>query len=329
MQLTEAVPEGQKEHPPMLNSLVTDKRLAWEAKDIVPEQFTVDLSGAALRELDTQRAALQLSTSEFTAKELDTSVFPLLTLEVRRLQREHLDEGTGMLVIRRSSLKEFTKLEERNINWAISHIIGEPITQNEKGDRYVAVKDMGKRMTQGGRYHQSNEGGELHTDSPQYPKPPAYVGLHCIHPAVKGGDSRMISAYAVHNTLMREQPDVLPTLYKPFHFARPGTEPLDVTVAPVFTYGTDGLTMRYLGQYIRLWHEKSGPPLLPKQAAALAAVDAQLQNKDLVAEFSLAEGDMFYFNNKRTIHGRTGFQDDPEGKAPPREMGRIWIAPRA
>ena len=94
--------------------------------------------------------------------------------------------------------------------------------QNAKGEEFISVKDTGASMKSGGRYHQTKEGGSLHTDSPQFEEIPDYIGLLCMHGAKSGGQSRLISAYSVHNRMLTEHPTLLDTLYEEFHFDKRG-----------------------------------------------------------------------------------------------------------
>ena len=73
-------------------------------------------------------------------------------------------------------------------------------------DVSVDIKDLGKSMKTGGRYHHTKEGGSYHTDgSHLYKNPPDYVGLLCINPAKKGGVSKFMSAYTIHNKLLDQK----------------------------------------------------------------------------------------------------------------------------
>jgi hypothetical protein len=94
-------------------------------------------------------------------------------------------------------------------------------------------------MISGGRYHQTKEGGSFHTDSPQWKEVPDFVGLYCITPAKKGGESKFVSAYSVHNKMLKEHKHFLEILYQRFHFDKRGeykSNESPTVFEPIFSY---------------------------------------------------------------------------------------------
>jgi alpha-ketoglutarate-dependent taurine dioxygenase len=307
----------------MLNTLVTDKRLAWEKGDVTAADFRAVLSDAARNELVARRGLLRVAPGSFDAASHDLALFPNVREEMLGLRRSHLQNGFGIVWLT-GAVADLDDLERKNAHWVMMSFLGEPLPQNEKGDRYVYVVDEGQRLSAGGRYHQSNEGGELHTDSPQYEQPPEVISLVCVQPAMEGGESKLASAYAVHNSLLRDHPSRLPLLYEAFHFLRKPTT--NTTVAPIFTYDGKHLGCRYLGEYVRSGYAMQGETLaVTPKGEALAALDAALSRADAVVELSLAAGDVLVLDNQRILHGRSSFRDDPDHVYPRREMGRLWL----
>lgn len=309
----------------MLNELVTDKSLAWEGGDVSADDFRVVLSAAAREEIAAHRAALRLNPAKFGPGSHDLELFPILREEMLAGRRSHLDHGHGILWLS-AALADLDETERQNAHWVMMSCLGEPIPQNENEDRYVQVVDDGQRMSAGGRYHRSNEGGELHTDSPQYERPPELISLVCVHPAFAGGESKLLSAYAIHNTLLRDQPERLPWLYENYHFHRKPTP--ETTFAPVFTYDDrrKRLACRYLGDYVRSGHAIKGEDLAgTPRGEALAALDDALSQEKHHVELNLSAGDVLVLDNQRILHGRAVFQDDPAKGRPRRQMGRLWL----
>jgi alpha-ketoglutarate-dependent taurine dioxygenase len=309
-----------------LTAIVTDRDRAWQAADLDPERLEVALSGAALEELERHRDALRKAPEDFSDTSHALDRLPVTVEEMQRLRDTHLDRGCGLVVIAGSSLARFTDRERKNIHWVLCSALGAVVGQDERGTKFAAVKDTGQRTAAGGRYHQSNEGGVLHTDGPQYESPPDYVGLLCVNPACEGGQGRAISAYTVHNALVSEHPELVPVLHRAFHFERRGATLPTTTSAPIFAYeGEDGFRFRYLGSYIRSGHALAKRTLSPEQRSALAVVEELLARPRFVVSVPLAKADIWFFDNRRLAHGRTEFHDDPHGRMPPREMGRVWI----
>ena len=127
--------------------------------------------------------------------------------------------------------------------------INENLVQNINSEKIVEIKDKGKSMTLGGRYHQTKEGGSYHTDSPHWTKVPDLVGMLCINQAKKGGISKFVSAYTIHNQLLKEQNDILKTLYEKFRFDKRGEFKINESQTifePVFVFNNDKIHCRFL-----------------------------------------------------------------------------------
>lgn len=310
----------------MLTELVVDRHLAWEGGDIAVSDVRVELSDAAQREIRANRGVLSVSPAEFGPSSHDLSRFAAVREEMAALRRRHLENGFGILLIS-GATGGLTDIEQKNAHWVMMSVLGDPIPQNEHSDRYVGVADEGKRMTSGGRYHKSNEGGELHTDSPQYDRPPEIISLVCIHPAVAGGESKFISAYAVHNALLRQDTQRLAPLYEFYHFHRKPTT--ETTFAPIFSY-EEKLRCRYLGEYVRSGMQIKGERIEgTAKGAALRALDAALCEERFVFELRMNAGDVLVLDNQRIFHGRSSFRDDSASGRPPRQMGRLWLRTQA
>lgn len=245
---------------------------------------------------------------------------------IAAFKNDYVEKGFGLGLM---DLHEITHspTQQRELYLAIAGILGILLPQNSADEKVVEVIDRGRTLEEGGRYHQTKQGGSLHTDCPQWLGRPEYLGLLCVRQAIHGGEGKFVSAYSLHNNILREHPRLLPTLYEPFHFdkrgdVKPGESP--TTLAPVFTYDGRELTFRYLRDYIDGGHERVGLPLTPIQQDALHAVDEQLENKDLVVALKLQPGQILFNNNLRTVHGRTGYEDTKDS-ALKRLLLRTWI----
>jgi hypothetical protein len=168
--------------------------------------------------------------------------------------------------------------------------------------------------------------------------------------AKSGGRSQIVSGYAAHNVLLKEHAEELATLYQSFHVDRRGgiREGETPTIpVPVFQDGEpsgvsrrltpgestgplrgparqDDLLVRYLRYWIEAGHEKVGQALTPAQRQALDMLDQTLNRRELRVEFDLKPGDMYFINNRWTLHNRTAFEDHaaPERR---RHLVRLWL----
>jgi len=305
----------------MLTEKINAPNLAWTPANLRPEALRVDLPPQALEELRAGEECLaRLGAAIPPAETL--SRFPQLASALAALRESHLRLGYGAFLISGEPLGTLADAAQAAAYRLMAQALGPLQGQNAAQDLTVAVRDEHQRMGQGGRYHKSNEGGELHTDAPQYARTPAYVGLHCVRPASVGGTSKLVSAYAVHNALLEASPAALALLYDNYHFhQKPGPRTIQ---APIFSQEGGGLSARYLGEYVRSGHQVAARPLDMPHAEALAALDALLADEErFAAQFDLRAGDVFIFDNRRLFHGRSAFVDEPG--QPGRELTRVWI----
>jgi len=142
----------------LLNELITDKKLAWdESFEGLTDKFSIKLSDDTIKELLDNKNNLEQE---------NPTLFPILKDEILKIKIILLDEH-GFIIIDGKSFEEFSKKEVKSIYIIISKFLGILIPQNIKKEILVEVKDEGKSMKTGGRYHQTRDGGSCHTDSPQ------------------------------------------------------------------------------------------------------------------------------------------------------------------
>jgi len=302
----------------VLDNIVTNYSLAWD-KDVInnTSQFLINLSSKAINELIEKRAKL----SNYKIND-----YKELKKEIDVLKRE-LNDGFGFFIINGSCFTAFTKTEQKYIFTIISKILGELLVQNIKNEKLVEIINEGKSMKTGGRYHQTNEGGSYHTDSPQWKHVPDYIGLFCINPAKKGGSSKLLSSYAIHNEFLKDKKNLLKILYERFHFDKRGEynkNESPTVFEPIFEYKNERLNFRYLRDYIDDGHKIKNQPLSNLQIEALDYLDEITKNENLILSYDLKKGDMIFFNNHRIVHGRTSFEDG-EDENLKRCLIRVWI----
>ena len=149
----------------------------------------------------------------------------------------------------------------------------------------------------------------------------------CINPAKKGGESKFVSAYSIHNKMLKEHKNFLEMLYGQFHFDKRGEYKSDespTVFEPIFSYNDNQLKVRYLRDYINDGHKIQDVPLSKEQNKALDCLDKIIHDENLAVSYELKQNDMVFLNNNRVVHGRTSFEDfeDVEKK---RLMIRTWI----
>ena len=302
----------------ILDKIITDGHLVWDKTLANKKQkFVADLSPGTVDELIKRRNELD---------NLNENDLLLLKNEILEFKKKILD-GFGLFIINGACLKDFSLKEKISIYTLIAEILGELIIQNIKQEKIVEIKDVGKSMQTGGRYHETKEGGSHHTDSPQWKDVPDYLGLFCVHNAKKGGTNLFLSAYTIHNRILKGRKDLLNILYGKFHFDKRGEfkEGESSTVfEPIFKFKDGKLYFRYLRNYIDAGHDIQNQPLSESQKEALTYLDNFMLEEDMIMSYDLKPDDMVFSDNHWIIHGRTTFEDfdDPNLK---RLMLRTWI----
>ncbi len=224
-------------------------------------------------------------------------------------------------------MESFSVKEKTSIFTLTSKILGELIIQNIKQEKIIEIKDVGKSMKTGGRYHETKEGGSHHTDSPQWKNVPDYLGLFCVHNAKKGGTNLFLSAYTIHNRILQERKDLLDIFYEKFYFDKRGEfkDGESPTVfQPIFELKNKKLFFRYLRNYIDAGHDIQNQPLSQPQKDALAYLDNLMRRDEMIMRYDLKPGDMVFSDNHRIIHGRSPFEDYDDQNLK-RIMLRTWI----
>ena len=303
----------------ILDKTITDKHLAWN-KTLTDEkqQFVVYLDSEIIEELIKRRNELD---------RLDENDLPLLKNKILDFKKKMLIDGVGLFLINGICLENFSMKEKISIYTLITKILGELIIQNIRQEKIVEIKDVGKSMKTGGRYHETKEGGSHHTDSPQWKDVPDYLSLFCVHNAKKGGTNLFLSAYTIHNKIYEERNDSLHMFYEKFHFDKRGEfkDGESPTVfEPIFMFKDKRLYFRYLRDYIDAGHDIQNQPLSESQKTALTYLDNLMRRDEMIMRYDLKPGDMVFSDNHWIIHGRTPFEDHDD-KNMKRLMLRTWI----
>ena len=149
-----------------------------------------------------------------------------------------------------------------------------------------------------------------HMDLPWFENPPGYQFLHCLINSAKGGDSSAVDAFAVADFLRKEEKDVFEILVNiPLKF-----RDKDYTQEAIRSvYGT-AISLTKDGDYNDVRYSIATldtldchPDLMDKVYKAHHRFGNLLHDKKFQINFRLQPGDIFCFNNRRLLHGRTEF----------------------
>lgn len=303
---------------------------AWTAQVLAENknlQF-YDLSRRALAEIDTAVEQLRLRNMNLQIIEQEDFRVPSFAKDVPELRRR-LDEDFGLFVLRGLPLDRWTVDEADMVYWGIGNYLGRVMRQNFRGQRLDKVKNIGAEITDPYRIIETDQHFQPHTDNGMLePRPPTYLGLMCIQNAANGGDSLLVSAYTIHNIIRAERPQYLPRLYRPFAIEPPveqrlpGKEPL--WRKPVFEWDGHDLTIHYIRYLMDPGMKLAGTPLSADETEMLNFIDSILRRNEVLFQYQLKRGEIVFFNNLRSLHGRTAFKDPAVG-GKGRELRRVWL----
>jgi hypothetical protein len=306
----------------------------WTARDFSsPADWVLQLPQETTLEL--QSAVAYATGHGVEPGTLQPDDFPLTSFAPTAAEvRKRLLQGRGFVVLRGLDMDDYDEDEARLVYAGLGSRIGAIIPQTLRGDRLYSVRNEGIRMEAdygrtGVRFSKTNSAFDFHTDSPSRVagRTPDFIGLLVLRTAKSGGDSALVSGYALHNMLREERPDVLDRLYQPFWVDRraelpPGEEP----VLPVPVFAFDGrLTVRYLRFYITKGQELKGEPLTRADIAALDAFEELMRRPGVAVQVPLERGDIQLISNAFLLHSRNSYEDHPEPERK-RHYVRLWLA---
>lgn len=291
--------------------------------DELSDSYVWRLTDEHIDELDAALRHAEAHASDVL--EITREHFPLPTLapELRRITHD-LINGRGVVLIRGLPANRYTKDRASSIYWGVGMHLGHPWPQNVKGHLLGDVTDQGKAYDD--PTSRGNEIGGLpfpfHSDGSDL------VGLFCLDAGLRGGASIVANALAIHNELVRTDPDLVAELYKPLPYDFRGEQAPGARgwyEMPVFTREADRLFVRYIRPYIEASRRHDdAPPISAAARAAMDRVDQLCADPSFHVSMQLEPGDMQFVNNYHVLHARTAYEDDrPNHKI--RHLKRLWL----
>jgi len=293
----------------------------WTAADLAANDDWV--YGLSQTELDELAAAVaDVEARGLDIKDIGRDDFPLPTLgPALRGLRDQLLDGRGFLLIRGVPVAQMTKAQAAATFWGIGVWLGKPVSQNALGHLLGHVKDIG------GDYGDPRTRGYMtrahmgfHADQCDY------VGLMCYHPAMKGGESRIVSAVTLYNEMLARRPDLVEELTRDFCWTRhgeipPGKQPW--YPHSVFSFEQGYFAARGISSHILKSQGMDGvPPFTERQLEAFDLFRALAD--ELAYDMTFRQGDMQFLHNHVILHSRRGFEDWPEPERK-RHLFRLWL----
>jgi gamma-butyrobetaine dioxygenase len=150
---------------------------------------------------------------------------------------------------------------------------------------------------------------EAHTDNPYRAEPPEVQMLHCLTNETSGGLSTLVDGFAVAQTMRERHPeafDVLAHTPVRFKFIRVDRIQLTASASHIELDVTGALKgVRYSPRvdYVPLLE----PEKLESYFRARRLLANYLRSPDFEIRFLLKPGELLIMDNRRLLHGRTGF----------------------
>jgi|TARA_B110000114_G_scaffold108868_1_gene114271 hypothetical protein len=286
----------------------------WKRADFVnDDSWCHHLKSGEIAALDNMLANLQVRGAIFpnmTKDDVDIGAANT-TLD---MIKDELENGCGFALLRGLPLDSYNVDQINTIYYAIGLYMGQPVTQNPKGDLLGQVINIGDISKKDTRVYETNLYLPYHTD------PSDVVGLLCVRKAKHGGMSSLVSAAAIYNEVIRREPELLGVFYKPWFYAHLGQDQM----SPIFSFNDGKLSCRYLRQYIELGFEQMGIPLSQIEREALDLFDNIMMAPEMRIDMMLEPGDIQFANNYAVLHSRTAFEDHEE-QGQRRKKLRLWL----
>jgi len=149
-----------------------------------------------------------------------------------------------------------------------------------------------------------------HMDLPWFENPPGYQFLHCLINAAEGGNSSAVDAFMIADYLRKNEKEIFETLVTvPLKF-----RDKDYTQKAHRSFYSPAITLTKDGDYNDIRFSVATmdtldchPDEMEKVYKAHHRFGNLLHDDRFVIKFRLEPGDIFSFNNRRLLHGRTGF----------------------
>ena len=234
-----------------------------------------------------------------------------------------LATGPGLILIRGVPVAGHDRATVATLYAMMGRALGRPMPQNLDGELLTDIRDAGDDPADPEvRLYRTRAEQDFHTDGADV------IGLLCLHPAARGGASRVVSSVRVYREVCAARPDLAPRLLEPWFFHLPGARRRGLPEAlprPIVTVAGAKVETFFIGWYIRNAQGLPGvPPLDDARRELLALYEATANDPRLYLDMDFRPGDVQWLRNAFVLHKRTAY-DDPPPPAPKRHLLRLWL----
>jgi hypothetical protein len=295
----------------------------WRARDVRDASaWSVVLSDDERDELvDMAGRALESGRTVATLRREDVPL-PMLADKIARWTEE-LRRGRGFVLVRRFPVDRLSPEAVELAYVGLGLHFGTPVGQDAHGTLLGHVRD--ERVPRDGpavRLYTTNARQDFHTDGADI------VGLLCLLRAKSGGESRIASALAVYNEMLRRRPDLVDVMHQPMYWDRndeqsAGEDPF--FALPPFSIVNGRPRVFYIGWYIRdAQRHPRVPRLTGQQLEAMELLETIANDPEFFCEMDFQPGDIQFIANATILHSREAYEDHEE-PGERRHLLRLWL----
>ena len=295
---------------------VTD-RSAWRAGEMESDRsWSFALSEAQVADLG--KALDRVKSKPFS--EITREDFPLPTMTdlLRKLQEE-IRDGRGFATLGGLPTHyDYPDLER--LYWGLSMHLGVGVTQNSETGLIHYITDGELAPKDGARILGKPRPSKLHVDLSDA------VGLFCVKQAPDNPLSLVASSMTVYNQILEQHPEYLNRLEEGYYWNRKGPHETEKSHSefkvPAWSEANDVVSCRFHSGWIQGGHNQAGESLTEEDVEIFDFI-----NEVSVANafaFQLNPGDIAFWNNYTTFHGREGFAET-DNESQKRVLLRVWL----
>ena len=235
---------------------------------------------------------------------------------------DELAEGRGFVLVRGIPVERYDLDALKMLYLVLGAQMGIVSDQAYRAPRIGEVYD---RMDSNKTFYFHRGGGlPFHMD------PVDVVGLLCVRPAKKGGESGIASSMAVHNEILATRPDLLEILYHGYHQLKrhnpedQGKRLLTEHPCPIFADIGGEVVCDLLPESIAAAQREGLVTLSAEEQEALDYVVELAARPDIMMTMDFRPGDIQFLNNRTILHNRLDYEDYPEVERR-RLLLRLWL----
>jgi hypothetical protein len=300
-------------------AIITDAT-AWGASDYPDDRSWVHALTAPM--IEEIIAAMRTAKARgIASKDITPADFPLpLSAPLLRAMYKELECGPGFSMLSDFPLDGFSEEEIRLAYCGLCCHFGHITVQNRDREFILEVMDKGKAFDSQQRGYHSPAFLDFHTDGTNT------VTLLCVQTALEGGRSKLMSAAAAYNCVVRERADLLEVFHRGFHHHRRDQRIADQPAVteyrtPVFGFFNGLLHVSYTDVSIRFC-AKEGTIITTQETEALDFLKQVGSRPELHVTMELRKGDLQFVNNFLALHSRTAYVNGPDQE---RRLLRLWL----